>query len=103
MSTPEADFLARNMTDAERALADAIFAVMSSENIDTDRAEAVMMVAWLREHGWELAARGADTANVVSTEKMRLNPDPLAVVDVKSCADCGMRAPWCKCGSGNYR
>lgn len=30
------------------------------------------------------------------------NPEPIKVKDVPVCRTCGIRAPWCKCGGGNY-
>lgn len=41
-----------------------------------------------------------DEPQVVATEKMRLNPEPLKIVSVPRCRKCGMRAPWCKCLDG---
>ena len=31
------------------------------------------------------------------------NPEPIRVVDVKTCSTCNMRAPWCSCGRADYR
>ena len=31
------------------------------------------------------------------------NPDPIRVVTVMRCIGCGIRAPWCTCGRGEYR
>lgn len=38
----------------------------------------------------------------MSTERIKVNPEPLDVKPIPVCLDCGMRAPWCKCGSMNY-
>lgn len=31
------------------------------------------------------------------------NPDPIKIVSVPRCIGCGVRAPWCTCGRGDYR
>lgn len=40
--------------------------------------------------------------STVPLRRLAVNPDPVKIVSVPKCRTCGMRAPWCSCGRGDY-
>jgi hypothetical protein len=56
-STSADDYVLANMSDPERAMADALVAIAPTEPPTFVRHEAVNLVRWLREHGWDVTKK----------------------------------------------
>lgn len=90
------------LREAAKATANDVELLMSSAWSRTEPMEQTMGQLILDRLRAALSDSG-EAGNQEGERRMAFNPEPLSAESIPTCQTCKKRAPWCSCGSADYR